>query len=281
MDKNVIFFNDLKKIIIENVLNVSNEQIDTIYDSWEKDKNDNDKKTNFVFNDKLIHSNQNIPEGVSLKGIDLPTWFGDYSNKKIVVLGIDPLRSKGVFEREDNADIDNDVIIGTPYAFHEKETREKWCAGYWKLIDGLRKSNHFVYCTDVFKTYYHNNTTNLRSYSDSKSGFTSNLYHAEVLKKELELINPDLIIVFGKIAYEKLLGKKCPKISQDIFKTKDIYKLDNKNVNVLTVLHLSKGTRGKNFKTFFESNNIDTSNLNVEDRTQCAEKYIELINKLT
>ncbi|MCB6232200.1 uracil-DNA glycosylase family protein [Flavobacterium psychrophilum] len=280
MDNNIIFYSNLKKIISDNILNVSGEEIDKMYNSWVQDKDIKEVKRNFVYPDVMIHKNQNIPKNVSLKGIDLPTWFGDYSNKKIVVLGIDPLRSESVFKREKNADIDNDVIIGTPYAFHEKETREKWCAGYWALVDGLVQLNHFVYCTDIFKTYYYNIESKRRSYSDSISGFTTNSYHSEVLKKELELINPDLIIVFGKIAYEKLLEKKCPKIGQDIVNTKDIYKLENKNVDVLTVLHLSKGTRGKNFKTFFESNDMDTNTLNVENRVDCAKKYVEMFHKL-
>lgn len=278
MYPNVEFFNELKSIIKNNILDVSIEDIDKMYSSWEKDKDKKEVKTNFVYSENLIHDNQKIPKDTSLKGIDLPTWFGDYSNKKIVVLGIDPLRNENVFERENKSNIYNDVIVGTPYAFHERDSRENWCAGYWALIDGLVKSNNFVYCTDIFKTYYHNNSTKTRSYLDPN--FVNNYKHREILFNELELIKPDLIIVFGKIAHKILLEKNCPKIGQSILKTKVSLELKNKFTDVYTVMHLSKGTRGKNFKTFFNSNDIDTSSLNVENRVKCAEKYVEMFNKL-
>ncbi len=278
MYPNVEFFNELKSIIKNNILDVSIEDIDKMYSSWEKDKDKKEVKTNFVYSENLIHDNQKIPKDTSLKGIDLPTWFGDYSNKKIVVLGIDPLRNENVFERENKSNIYNDVIVGTPYAFHERDSRENWCAGYWALIDGLVKSKNFVYCTDIFKTYYHNNSTKTRSYLDPN--FVNNYKHREILFNELELIKPDLIIVFGKIAHKILLEKNCPKIGQSILKTKVSLELKNKFTDVYTVMHLSKGTRGKNFKTFFNSNDIDTSSLNVENRVKCAEKYVEMFNKL-
>lgn len=277
MYKNIAFYNDLKKIISDNILNVSGEEIDTMYNSWNQDKDKKEVKTNFVYPDNLIHGNQKIPNGVSLKGIDLPTWFGDFSNKKIVILGIDPLRSEGVFKRENNANVHNDIVVGTPYAFHEKSTREGWCAGYWTFVDGLVKQNNFVYCTDIFKTYYYNKSSKTRSYLDSE--FVSNSKHRDILIKELELINPDLIIVFGKVAHKMLLEKNCPKIGQSIFNTKATLDLKNKSVNIYTVMHLSKGTRGENFKTFFDSNKIDTSSLNVENRVECAKKYVDLFTK--
>lgn len=277
MNKNIVFYNNLRNIISKNILNVAQEKIDEMYDSWKNDQNKSGIKTNFVYSDSLIHKNQKIPKNVSLKGIDLPTWFGSYNNKKIVVLGIDPLRNEKVFKRENNADILNDVIIGTPYAFHEKETREGWCANYWAFVDGLVKSNNFVYCTDIFKTYYYNKTTKTRSYNDLD--FTKNQKHREILIGELELINPDLIIVFGGIAHKKLLNQNCKKISQSILKTKSFIALNDKKTDVYTIMHLSKGTRGKNMKDFFNANNIDTSAINIENKVECAEKYIELFKQ--
>jgi hypothetical protein len=58
-----------------------------------------------------------------------------------------------------------------------------------------------------------------------------------------------------------------------------LYTIDDKVAEVFTVLHLSKTPRGGSFKTFFESNGIDTELVAVEDRVQCAEKYIEVLEK--
>ena len=85
MNKEIIFYNNLKDIISKNILNVSPERIDEMYESWENDKNKSGIKTNFVKSDDLIHKNQNVPENVTLKGIDFPTWFGNYNNKRIVI----------------------------------------------------------------------------------------------------------------------------------------------------------------------------------------------------
>jgi hypothetical protein len=276
MNKEIIFYKGLKNIISNNILNISQKEIDEMYDSWENDKNKSEIKRNFVKSDDFIHKNQNVPENVTLKGIDFPTWFGDYSNKRIVILGIDPLRSESVFERENNANIQSDVIIGTPYAFHEKETREDGCKSYWTFVNGLVESNNFVYCTDIFKTYFHDKTT--RSYDNLE--FTKNKKHREILIAELELIKPDLIIVFGGIAHKKLLNKKsCPTISQSVLKTKSSIQVNDLNIPVYTVIHLSRVPRGKDMKKFLNANDIDTNSVDVENRVECAKKYIELFNE--
>jgi len=182
-----------------------------MYDYWELNKN-NPKINNFKFPDTLIHINQRIPSlGATLKGIDLPTWFGNYSKKKVMILGIDPLRNNEVFER-DKADVNTDVIIGTPYALHEFKAREGSCAVYWNFISWLSE-NHFVYCTDIFKTYYYNTETIKRSYRDIE--FPKSENHKELLTLEINLIKPDVIIAFGNLV-EKLLNDL--KLSTSIIK---------------------------------------------------------------
>jgi hypothetical protein len=273
------FYDDLKDLIINNILNLDHQKIDNMYEAWYADIDNTDRKKNTVLNENEIHENQNVPNDVILKGIDLPTWFGEYSNRKIVVLGIDPLRNKANF-KTDGANINSDVIIGTPYAFHEKSTREGSCASYWTLVDGLVKSNNFVYCTDIFKTFFYNDKLKKRSYNDSNFSNNKNNNHRQLLIQELDLIKPDIIIVFGKIAHSLLLGKNCPTISQDILKTKSQLKLKDKLTDVYTVLHLSKTPRGRNFKSFFEANNLDVSSINFENRKECAEKYLEIFKDL-
>uniref|UniRef100_A0AB33L280 Uracil-DNA glycosylase-like domain-containing protein n=1 Tax=Tenacibaculum sp. Pbs-1 TaxID=3238748 RepID=A0AB33L280_9FLAO len=273
MNSKIEFYNNLKKIITNNILNIPEKKIDEMYDTWLETKDIIDVKKNFVYSDKFIHNNQNIPQKVTLKGIDLPTWFGCYNNKKIVVLGIDPRRNENHFLR-DKANIENDVIVGTPYAFHEKETRESWCASYWTFINGLVEMKNFVYCTSIFKTYYYNTSSETRSHKEKC--FVEKPNHLDILNKELELIKPDLIIAFGGVPYKNITKKNCP-ISQDILKTKTEIQLKYSDVDVYVMMNLSKATRGKNMEAFFKANEISTDSINVEDRVECAEKYIELL----
>ena len=271
-----ILFEKLKEIFSQNILNINKGQIDQYYEYWLKNYNNLNYNKILISRD-LIHENQQVPSGSILKGIDLPTWFGDYNNNKIIVLGIDPLRSQKVFQ-ETGADFKRDVILGTPYAFHEKLSREKDCKSYWTFVDGLVNSNNFVYCTDIFKTYYFNEENKTRSYLDSD--YTKNPNHLFILKQELELIQPDIIIVFGHLAHNFLLNKKkCSKISQSILNTKSVYNFNNKSADVYTVLHLSKRPLSENFRFFFENNKIDTSYMDLENRVQCAEKYLEMFKK--
>lgn len=280
-------FKKLNKFISSNILDIPNDYIDEMYKIWFANLNNPIDKINFVFNDKYISSSQNTPKNVQVKGIDLPFWFGDYenANKKIVILGIDPLRSEQSFDRqhiniiENNlrlADFQNDVTIGTPYALHEKTTRENACIGYWTLVEELTKKNNFVYCTDIYKTYYFDYKENTRSYSDKKF-IQYKQKHQEILNEELSIINPDLIIVFGKIAHSLLLDKNCPKIGQKIENTKDYYKLPNKNVDVFTVIHLSKASYNSHMSAFLNANNI--FDVNASKRDECAKAYIKIIDQ--
>lgn len=278
MNRNIGFYDELKKIIINNVLSVSSAEVDEMYDYWElnKDKKETTdfKYRNFTFSDDKIHGNQYKPKtGAILKGIDLPTWFGDYSKKKVMILGIDPLRNIEVFDRE-SADPNTDVIIGTPYALHECETRKNACAAYWALIDGLSKNN-FVYCTDIFKTYYFNTENSKRSYKDKD--FPKSENDKIILKREIKLIEPDVIIVFGALAHKMLLKNNCPKISQKISNTKRTYDYIPKNIDVYTVIHLSKGAYNRNMSAFLNANGF--TDINPSDRIACAKAYLKLLGQ--
>lgn len=286
MNPNVEFFNELKSIITNNILDVSIEHIDNMYKIWYENKNVAGVKSNFVFSENQIHKKQNLPKEVVAKGIDLPSWFGNFKTnaKKIVVLGIDPLRSESSFNREhldlekktsEKANFNKQVTIGTPYALHEMDTRQGGCIGYSSFVDELVKQDNFVYCTDIFKTYYYDKENNVRSYSDKK--FVENKEHKNILDKELELIKPDLIIVFGKIAFKKLLGKNSPKIGQSISNTIETYIIKDKKIAVITVIHLSKGAYNSHMKTFLEANNI--FDVNPSKRDDCAKAYVNIISE--
>jgi hypothetical protein len=273
------FYQELQSILIDGVLNLSKTEIGSLYNYWNLNF-DAQKVVNKFYNDSYISRTQNIPKEVILKGIDFPVWFGNFSSKKIVVLGIDPLRNIDAFNLTKTSDYKNDVIIGTPYALHESVSRAGSCKGYWAFIKGLVDLNNFVYCTDIFKTYYYNPSSKIRSYNDSAytGTFLSSVHH-QILMDELSLIQPDLIIVFGKIAHSFLTGSKAPKVSQSIKSTNRKILVNNTSVDVLTVLHLSRTTRGKNFNEFFNQNDINTVDFNLENRVHCAELYLSMLQQ--
>jgi hypothetical protein len=277
IDTEAPFYSRLQSLLTSSVLNITKEEIDSLYSSW----NSNFESLNIVnkyYSDSLISREQNIPSDAILKGIDFPIWFGDLSKKKIVILGIDPLRNIKNFEETNASDYKKDVIIGTPYSFHDKTSREGACKGYWTFIKGLADSNNFIYVTDIFKTYYFDPLNKKRSYNDdSFIGTFSQSVHSDILMKELSFIQPDLIIVFGKVAHSFLMKRKAPKVSQNLTNTKTNLLIDSGSVEVYTVLHLSKTTRGKNFIDFFKHNNVEISDFDPENRIQCANLYLSML----
>jgi len=249
MNTNVSFYKEIKKLIKSDIINLSDEQIDSIYKSFSEnfDNYDTVAKSS-KFDKSLILQKQNVPEQSTLLGIDFPTWFGDEKKKKIMIVGIDPLRNKQVFEKA-NADINNEVLLGTPYGLHIKDLREKRTKAYWDFVSELSE-NHFVYLTDIYKTFFYttNNTNQVRSYDIYKKE-EKNL----LLNHEIELINPDLIITFGGLAYKNITGTNSPVLSKQskIIKNKDL------KIDVAPMLHLSNSVRPTPLKNFFETNSID------------------------
>jgi hypothetical protein len=202
-DTNVGFCNDsfekekVSNLISKYVINLPVDGIEKIYEhfisQFEKDN---------VYSNTLVHPAEKIkfpfeilPDW-ELFGIDFPSWFGNYSNKKIMVIGIDPLRNIKTFENY-GAKKDSEVIIGTPYALHDKKMRVGKTKLYWDFVNRLSKQN-FVYLTDIYKIYFNwfNRKTKSNSHfekHEKKSGYS-------LLKEEINIIGPDYIVAFGKIA---------------------------------------------------------------------------------
>lgn len=120
----VAFFDKLTKIISHNLIALNSEEIEFIYANWSRGFSDKSTFLNDKKNKELIRDFQNVPLNSCLNGIDFPTWFGDFENKKILFLGIDPMRNNTDFKKSE-ADTIKDVIIGTPYAFHIRGFRNE------------------------------------------------------------------------------------------------------------------------------------------------------------
>lgn len=282
----VPFFGELVSILNSNVVELNTIEIEKLYTDWCKGFMDNksiltDKRSKF-----LLRDTQNVPSQSCLNGIDFPTWFGGFHQKKVVILGIDPLRNETEFKKA-NADIRNDLIIGTPYAFHLKGFREKRTSAYWQVISEVSASN-FVYVTDIYKTFFYTGNSNeVRSYDYwNKSGNDSlNNNHRKILIDELNLIDPDLIVTFGALAYRVLTNQKyCPKLSQplsEIIKKIQHFTdpgiLSAKPIKVLPLMHLSGSTRSEPLDNFFKANGIPYSD-KIDKRNKAGHLYGKLIN---
>jgi hypothetical protein len=280
------FFEKLSTIINEQILKIKHNEIETLYAKWAKEFSEDLDFLSDKRSKDLIREFQNVPEHSCLTGIDLPTWFGDFENKKVVFLGIDPMRNDRDFQNLD-ADINKDLIVGTPYAFHIKSFRENRTNPYWQVINIVAKSN-FVYVTDIYKTFFYtDNTKKIRSYDfwnkTENNSFNEN--HRKLLIDEINLIEPDIIVTFGALAYKVLTNQKyCPKLSQSLshtsnqiqpFSDKDIS--SKSSIKILPLMHLSGSTRGKHLEAFFLNNNIKYSDKD-DKRIIAGSLYGQMIN---
>ena len=167
--------NKLFSFLSENVIELSQQDISKIYSFWKNKFNEIDfeiPKDVKIISDRLsIRPCQNVPLNTWLLGIDFPIWFNTLEGKgKILILGIDPMRNENTFKKK-RAHIERDVVIGTPYALDCARMRSGKQKEYWTLINELSKE-HFVYITDVYKTFFYINRQSKRQrsydYFDSK-----------------------------------------------------------------------------------------------------------------
>jgi len=205
----------------------------------------------------------------------LPTWFGNVEKKRIFFLGIDPMRKASEFINNGVGNIEDDVIVGTPYAFHHSSFRTNRTKAYWEIIDKLKFDN-FIYVTDIFKSFFYTNDK-VRSYDYfmHKDRKDEQLSHRKLLKAEIKLIAPDLIVTFGGPSFKLLMNSKfCPKLSQPINKILTHFE----NIPVLPLMHLSGSTREKPLHCFFYENGIKWEE--ADGRTVAAKNYSNLISRI-
>lgn len=255
IDTNVPFFDQIVRLLNKKVLNLSEYEIGNLYLKWNENFNEKDKSLDNCILKGQVNSAQHIPEGGRMLGIDLPSWFGRYSQKRILFLGIDPVRNEKEFTRI-NKDADHDVIVGTPYAFHLQGFRERRCASYWQIIENLSEKN-FVYVTDIYKSFFY--FEKLRSYNYWKSKSNLNTVHLNILMEEIGIIEPNLIVTFGAIAYRSIENSVT-------------------NIPILPMMHLSGSVRFGNLKNFLALNRYS---LDKDNRIEAGRIYAEIIaNKL-
>ena len=269
------FENELFSFINENVIDVPKKKISEIYSFWRGGSPDLkiDPKEVYVQNKSSISLSQGVPDGACFLGVDFPTWFDKSNNqnnkKKIIILGIDPLRNKAVFDHW-KAIYAEDVIIGTPYALHDLKMRDGRQKNYWTLIETLSEDN-FVYLTDIYKTFFYTDQSKrTRSYIYYENKLIA--HHIELVKKEIKLIKPDLIITFGRISFAKLMGKSAPKLVHNIEKTTAVFESEGEKYPVLPMVHLSAWKKNK--LDFLRENGITDGDI-VRGYCQIVNSYLK------
>lgn len=239
----------------ENVTDIPPQQIHDIYSNFKNSFNEGVRnihsEKDLVLNRSLISNKQNILDDACLLGIDYPSWFSKSQKPKlkIMVMGIDPLRNESTFNKL-NADVNNDVIIGTPYALHIPKARITGTKHYWNFINKLSEEN-LVYLTDIYKVFFYYSNKEKRSYDYYKDSYTRN--QKDLLLEEIDLINPDLIITFGGESFSQLTKLKAPRLTSNI--NLNITKLENR-IPVLPMVHLSNSVRYNTKLQFFLENKV-------------------------
>lgn len=266
INTDIPFFNELISILDKEVIKNINNDLQNIYKNWNLENKINQFNSIPVIRKKhlLRYKNQIIPiEKVKLLGVDLPSWYGDFKSKnKIMIIGIDPMRGEKDFVKA-NANKTEELIIGTPYAFHIKAVRENFQnKNYTQFINSLILDNNFVYLTDIYKTFFYtdiNKENNfIRSY-DYYGKFENirNTILASLLK-EIRLVNPTIIITFGGISFNKLTLNNVSLSKNDIVKNSCFFKeeifKEFKHIPIYPFMHPGRGTYKKNLVDFVFSN---------------------------
>lgn len=286
MNVNYPFFKNLVETLNKELVTLNKVELNSIYFKWSSQFSDELRFLSDVFERDSINVNQNIPPNSYLNGLDLPTWFGEFKNKRVIFLGIDPMRNDKDFNLL-KADKSKDVLVGTPYALHIKKFRENRTRPYWEVISTVAKSN-FVYVTDIYKTFFYTDSTKkIRSYDywNMTGNEMFNENHRKLLINEINLIEPDIIVTFGALAYKVLTNQKyCPKLSQSLSRLKDQIEpftnqgiFQGKSINILPLMHLSGSTRGNHLEDFFRNNGIKYSDKN-DKRDRAGHLYGQIIN---
>lgn len=273
-----ILSKEIRETILPEFLNINEinlTEIEKIYNHF-KNAFDLNKEERFkIENNFLLKSNEiikkdkyKIGKEATHLGIDFPIWFDLKNNEpsNIMLLGLDPLRS--------HCFPDDKVWLGTPYALHCSEFREsyRYTKKYFDFIQQLSIENG-VYITDASKVFYRlkdNRSTN-------SVDFWQQPIHFEILKKEIEIVNPKLIITLGSVAAHIMSGTRIKSTDKINFQLATYNKNIDENLNLgstplLCLPHLSNANNS-NINKFLNINIADFKN-----KTQ-VESYLELVKE--
>jgi hypothetical protein len=143
--------------------------------------------------------------------IDLPIWFGDPTQYKlkIMVLGREPRDSHSKYNVDIN--LDNNYVFGSPFGIEFWTEKNKYYRSFKNIINNKEILTYF---TDVVKKY-EVKKSKLESDLIAKANFwknaENNLENLELLKKEISIIDPDILVGLGNDSFnflQKTFGEK-------------------------------------------------------------------------
>jgi hypothetical protein len=170
-------------------------------------------------------------------GLDLPTWSNINTHKPTVMfVAQDPLRSDWYREC-------NDIVVSSPFGVQDATHRcSRHGEVYFSIFSEIVEKGYGIYLTDTKKFYLKGD--NSASYTKKQTQI-----YDEILKQEIEIVKPKIIVTFGKQAQRSII------------------EIDGED-RLLPLIHPSGASRGhikKRYKT------ADCSNKKI------AEIYIETI----
>lgn len=242
--------------LVSKHLAINNDKVYSIYNEIKEEKGRLKHKALSVQKTDISVPELTDIEHYLLTGIDLPIITSSKANSKskLMVIGSEPLRNWNYFIDHELSIYDH-IAISTPYSLHQQDAKETL---YYKIIEHLSKT-HKVYLTDLRKIWF-------AGFERHKTFIEAQL-HNEFLLDEINYVNPECIITFGKNVFDAL---------SSIVKTKNL------NIKVHYLIHPSQRTQGVGRKTFFEKVGIDISKYkyitNASERN--AMPYLEYLDKI-
>ncbi|MEI6347709.1 MAG: uracil-DNA glycosylase family protein [Bacteroidota bacterium] len=241
---------------------------------------------NNVQDEKIIHFNKtdlkiDNSENFYLSGFDMPCWVSNEdSKKKIMILASEPLRDEISFDKS-KLDKFTNISLNTPFSYHTsgriKNPKFKDRRQYWSLIDWMVTDlKSTVYMTDIRKFWFAD-WQHHKEFGDTK-------LHLDIFKKELELVKPDFIILFGStpmniLQSANLLESEIHltkyKLKEEGFKLKWDNHKESEWPVIIPLIHPS-GAAGGPRKHFFTVNDIYKEGLDQNEMYKLIiEKYIK------
>ena len=172
-----------------------------------------------ILNNNLINSNYHF-ENTAYKDvnfiyetknndirIDLPIWFGNpkHTKLKIMILGREPRDSNDKYNVEINPD--DKYVFGSPFGIECWTDKNKYYRSFKNVISNPQILTYF---TDAVKKY---EVKNSKAESDinAKTNFwktaENSVENFEFLKREIEILAPDVLIGLGNDSYNFLQTK--------------------------------------------------------------------------
>jgi hypothetical protein len=179
-------------------------------------------------------------------GIDFPVLLSKAGNRStLMICAMDPLR----------ADIEDDSKSISPWVpfsivnnpIQETKYSEKENLVFFQVL--LEEYN--LYVTDIFKLFYRNGEIK----SNSLKNFISLSIHREILEKEIERIQPDIIITLGnnaRSAIATIFPVQCQEWSDTIH---EVQKVNGQSI--LMIPHISQSANGTKSPILNNSNYSD------------------------